>query len=327
MGPALLAASDQREAAEPDRSNPRLNVVNYSKRSPKEGNAADLARMNAVRCGDAAQTARFIKEISGTVWSACRLLTRDDAETRTVFSEVMASLTANRCARLNAYSGKGTLATFVALNVRELLVERMLRLLQIDSKRAWHAFERLFESDIQRLIRKRFPGGGEDVHRDMYQDICIALIEDDYRRLKSYGGSGSFAGFALRTVDHLLIDFMRSVLGRRGVRPKCVSVDQLEDVACEGELSPEERVIEADEHHRLAAAVEVLSEAMKTLPAAERVYLRIALGGHSTPPAREIARLMGRPVEDIYKLKQRVLQRLREIIADDSKIKTWRASV
>jgi RNA polymerase sigma factor (sigma-70 family) len=326
MGPALLAASYKPEAAEPDRfPAPRFNVVNHqSKRRP---NTADAARMKAVQSGDAAQTARFIKEISGTVWSACRLLTRDDAETRSVFSQVMSSLTANRCARLSAYSGKGTLDTFVALNVRELLVERMLRLLQSDAKQAWHAFERLFESDIERLIRKRFPGGGEDVHRDMYQDVCIALIEDDYGRLKAYGGSGSFAGFVLRTIDHLLIDFVRSVVGRRNTRPKCVSADHLEDVACEGELSPEEQVIEADENHRLAAAVEALSEAMKTLPAAERLYLKIALGGHSTPPAREIARLMKRPVEDIYKLKQRVLQRLREIIADDSKIKTWRASV
>jgi RNA polymerase sigma factor (sigma-70 family) len=239
----------------------------------------------------------------------------------------MAALTANRCARLGAYSGKGTLDTFVALSVRELLVERMLRLLQSDAKQAWQAFERLFESDIQRLIRKRFPGSGEDVHHDMYQDVCIALIEDDYRRLKAYGGSGSFAGFVLRTVDHLLIDFVRSVVGRRSARPKCVSADHIEEVACANGLSPEEHVIEADENHRLAAAVEALSEAMKTLPAAERLYLRIALGGSSTPPAREIARLMGRPVEDIYKLKQRVLQRLREIIADDSKIKTWRASV
>ena len=329
MGPALLAASDERKAAEPDRfPAPRLNVVNHqSRRIAKEDNAADIARLKSVQTGDAAHTARFIKAISGTVWSACRLLTRDDGETRAVFSEVMAALTANRCARLSTYAGRGTLDTFVALNVRELLVERMLRLLQSDAKRAWQAFERLFDCEIQRLIRKRFPGGAEDVHRDAYQDVCLALIEDDYRRLKAYGGSGSFAGFVLRTVDHLLIDLMRGVLGRRRPRPKCVSADHLEGIASEGELSPEEHVIEADENHRLAAAIEALSEAMKTLPAAERLYLRIALGGNSAPPAREIARLMQRPVEDIYKLKQRVLQRLREIAASDSKIKTWRSSV
>src|SRR5262245_25142463 len=164
MGPALLAASDKPEAAEPDRfPSPRFNVINRPiERSAKDANAGDLALLNAVRRGDATQTARFIKDVSGTVWSACRLLTRDDAEARAVFSEIFAAMMADRCARLSAYAGKGTLDTFVALNVRELLFERMLRLLQSDSRQAWQAFERLFEPDIQRLIRKRFPGTAED---------------------------------------------------------------------------------------------------------------------------------------------------------------------
>ena len=289
--------------------------------------AGDVARLSAVRSGDPVHTARFIKEISGTAWSACRLLTRGEDETRRAFSEVMAVVAADRFARLGAYAGRGTLDTFVALTVRDLLAERMLRLLQSDQKQAWRAFEHLFEADIQRLIRKRLPGSSEDARRDAYQDICVALIADEYRRLKAYGGSGSFAGFVLRTVDHLLIDLVRSVFGRRRPLPKCVSVDHLDEIAADSELSPEESLIHADDDHRLAAAIAALTEAMNTLPAAERVYLAIALSGSHTPPAREIARLMQRPVDEIYKLKQRVLLKLREIASADSKIKTWRASV
>ena len=40
----------------------------------------------------------------------------------------------------------------------------------------------------------------------------------------------------------------------------------------------------------LAAAIEALGEAMKTLPAAKRLYLTIVLAESKTPPAREIAR-------------------------------------
>jgi RNA polymerase sigma factor (sigma-70 family) len=283
--------------------------------------------LSAVRSGDRAEAARFIKDISGIVWNACRLLTGDDGDTRRAFAEVMTALTADRFARLAAYAGRGTLQTFVALTVRDLLAERMLQLLQSDQKQAWHAFERLFEADILRLIRKRFPDSGEDARRDAYQDISLALIDDEYRRLKAYGGSGSFAGFVLRTVDHLLIDRLRSVVGRRRPLPKCVSADHLDDIHSDQQPSPEERLIHADEDHQLAAAIEALTEAVTTLPAAERLYLSIALSGSATPPAREIARLMQRPVEDIYKLKQRVLLRLREIVSADSKIKTWRASV
>jgi RNA polymerase sigma factor (sigma-70 family) len=338
MGPALQAASSEPDAAEPSSFPvPHVNSVNHhNKRERLSGgrarslnglNTVDLARLNAVRSGEPAHTARFIKDISGTVWSACRLLTAGEHEARHAFAEVMAALSADRFARLGAYAGRGTLDTYVALTVRDLLAERMLRLLQSDQVKAWHAFERLFESDILRIIKKRLPGFGEEARRDAYQDITLKLIDDDYRRLRAYGGSGSFAGFVLRTVDHLLIDLVRSAVGRRRPYPKTVSIEHVEDVASDQTPSPEERLIHADDDHRLAAAIEALSEAMKTLPAAERLYLMIVLGESKTPPAREIARLMQKPVEDIYKLKQRVLQRLREIASTDSKIKTWRASV
>jgi RNA polymerase sigma factor (sigma-70 family) len=337
MGPALQAASSEPAAAEPHSfPTSRINGVNHhrsehrSDRSPRALNGlntADLARINRVRSGEPAHAARFVKEISGTVWTACRLLTADEPDARHAFAEVMTTLSADRFARLGAYAGRGTLDTFVALTVRDLMAERMLRLLQSDPVKAWHAFERLFEADIVRLIKKRLPGFAEDARGDAYQDICLKLIDEDYRRLKAYGGNGSFAGFVLRTVDHLLIDLVRSVVGRRRPFPKSVSVEHLDEVASDRELSPEESLIHADDDHRLAAAIEALGEAMKTLPAAERLYLTIVLAESKTPPAREIARLMQRPVEDVYKLKQRVLLKLREIASADSKIKTWRASV
>jgi len=331
MGPALQAASGEPDTAEPNSfPAPHLNSINHHGKPPRRLNGlhtADLARLTAVRSGEPVHAARFIKEISGTVWSACRLLTGGEAEARHAFAEVMTALSVDRFARLGAYAGRSTLDIFVALTVRDLLAERMLRLLQADPIKAWHAFERLFEADIVRLIRKRLPGFGEEAQRDAYQDICLKLIDDDYRRLKAYGGSGSFAGFVLRMIDHLLIDLVRSLVGRRRPFPKSVSMDHLDAVASDHELSPEESLIHADDDHRLAGAVEALTEAMNTLPAAERLYLTIVLGESHTPPAREIARLMQRPVEEIYKLKQRVLQRLREIASTDSKIKTWRASV
>jgi RNA polymerase primary sigma factor len=394
MAPGLLAASANAEAADSSASPARsLNSVTVRDklRSLNSRHASDLARANAIRSGDQAQAVRFIKDVSAIVWNACRLLAHDDAEARSAFSEAMATLTANRFARLSAYAGRGTLATFVALTVRELLAERMMRFLQSDGTRAWRAFEHLFEADIIRLIRKRLPDSGEDSRRDAYQDICLALVENDYKRIRCFSGNGSFAGFLLRTVDHLLIDIVRSTVPRRRLpasiarlstldqevfklvfwrgtpdradvlaellrsrigytpepadisaalqrvraaapparvmTPKCVTVDHIEGAACEHEPSPEERIIHADDDQRLAAAMDALGEAMTTLTPAEQLYLRIALSGSCSPPAREIARLMQRPVEEIYKLKQRVLLRLREIAASDTKIKTWRASV
>ena len=359
-------------------------------RGPKSEPTDDFVRLVALRAGNSVHIAQFVKDISATVWNSCCLLTGGDAEAREAFAETMASLSANRFARLADYSGRGTLQTFVALSVRDLLAERMLGLLQSDPHRGWNAFERLFNADIIKLIRKRLPHS-EEVRRDVYQEVCLALIDNDYRRLKTYNGSGSFAGFVLRAVDHLVIDRMRAEVPRRrlptgvtrlpefdqeifklvywqgvseqpdvlathlcsrfgrmpdtadvvaalsrmrsfepspaNLRIASIPTNKLEDVAGPAEPSAEDQLVRSEEEQQLAAALETLTKAIATLPGAERLYLTIVLGGTETPPSREIARLMQRPVEEIYKLKQRVLQHLRDTLSDNSAIKSWRASV
>jgi RNA polymerase primary sigma factor len=358
----------------------------------KPRGADDRSRLAAIRAGDPAAVARFLSEISGMVWSACRILCSEENEARIAFTETMAALMANRFARLAAYSGRSTLHTFVTLVVRELVAERVLRLLQEDRERGWRAFEQLFTADIARLIRRRIPGAShEELRRDAYQEVCLALIESDYRRLKSYNGSGSFAGFVLRMADRLVIDHLRSFVSRRrlpatvarlapldqqifkllvwerlprraeilqaplaaqlGRTPESAEIDaaflrlsehmptnkeglrlvRTEDdpaqMPDETEPTPEERLLAQEKEKQLCDALAALERAMVDTPADERLYLTIALGGGEPRPAREIARLMRRPVEDIYKLKQRVITRLREAVARDPAVKIWRASV
>jgi RNA polymerase primary sigma factor len=351
----------------------------------------DRARVTALRSGDPALVAQFLKDISATVWTGCCLLTGEEGHAREAFIEVMAVLRADNFARLGAFTGRGSLDAFVALTVRDLLAERMLRLFQSDREKGWRAFERFFESDILKLIRRHLPGPtNQDARRDAYQEICVALIDADYRRLKAFGGSGSFAGFVLRIVDRLLIDFVRRIAPRRrlpaGVArqsaldrevyrlvfwehipqradilavhlhtrlnsapeiaeiavalaraaaraPMGQEVMRLVPVEAEAgdlaaaESSPEEQLFDEEREEELAAALDVLERAILTLPASERLYLTIALGGAETPPSREIARLMQRPVGEIYKLKQRVLKHLRDLLAEESAVKNWRASV
>lgn len=250
----------------------------------------------------------------------------------------------------------------------------------------------MFGADLQRLIHKRLPGEEhDDTRKEAYQSISLALIESDYRRLKSYNGSGSFAGFVLRTADRLLVDFIRSFAARRrlpnavaklaaldrevfklvywqhqparpeillaqvnarlghasdvaeiaaallrvkayanagqdGTRPVRADID-LQGIAGSPEAIPEAQLVQEEENQRLTAALDVLTRAVEALPEAERLYLTIALGAAQTPRSREIAQLMQRPVEDIYKLKQRVLKRLRDSIAEAPAVKNWRASV
>ena len=347
-------------------------------------------RFAAAASGDPNAIADLMRAISGAVWNVCRLLSSEEAEARKVFLEAMAALSADCLARLRGYDGRSTLETFVALAVREFMAERMLRLINTDPERGWRAFEQLFKPDIERLVRRRLSRTGLLDERDAYQEICLALVEGGYRRLKAYQGQGSFAGFVLKSVDRILIDRLRRETSRRrlpaavqgmalldqevfklvawrglpgrpealapllasrlgaapeladvaasvlrirslgahGATPvRLVSLDQIEDFDIPGAYSPEDDLLRSEEEEQIAAALEVLLKAAESLAEPERLYLTIALSSSEPPPSREIARLMRRPVEDIYKLKQRVLDRLRAIVSKESAIKNWRVSV
>lgn len=366
------------------------------------GAAGDRDLVRAVLSGDPAAAERFLRATADIVWSACRRLTRDEAETRDAFAAVLAAMQADGFQRLRPYDGRSRLETFVALITRDLLALRLLRVLREDAQRGWRAFESFFQADIVRLILRRLPGEANDeTRRDAYQEICVALIAEDYRRLKSYGGTGSFAGFVLHTVDRLLVDFIRSFSMRRRapatiarlpaleqeifrlvhwqgaaadvatlskalaqrVRPlpatediatalqrvksclpagygsspspsaRLASLDDAPELSEDGPgkapsvASPEDIAIEQEAEALLSIAAGALRDVAATLPEAERLYLRIALGAAEPLPAREMGRLMQRPVQDVYKLKQQVLKRLKDALADHEAVKKWRVSV
>lgn len=365
---------------------------NHGRGTMRTQSADDRVRIAALTGGDPSLAAHFLKQIAPTVWTACLLLTGEDGEAREAFRDVTAKLAADNFARLRDYTGKGTLESFVALTARDLLSERMLQTLHADREKGWRAFEKLFEADFHRLIRKRLMGAQfEEERREAYQAISLALIDEDCHRLKAYDGSGSFSGFVLRTADRLLIDFVRGLIRRRRIPqaiarmpalereifkllhwekipeqpetlapylatrlndrstpaeiadalarvkahaenlqatpPQSRSDIDLDELADAPESSPEEQLVRSEEDKQLGAAVDVLTRAIETLPESERLYLTIVLNAGETPPSREIAALMQRPVEDIYRMKQAVLKRLRDLIAEDSAVKNWRASV
>jgi RNA polymerase primary sigma factor len=364
--------------------------------------ASDLTLVRAVLAGDAKASERLLRRVADTVWTACRVLTRDEADARDAFAMAAAGLREDGFRRLRPYDGRCRIETFVTLITRDLLAQRMLRLFQEDAHRGWAAFEAAFQADIRRLIQRRLPGQAqEETRRDAYQEVCVALIDDDYRRLRAYGGIGSFTGFVLHMVDRLLIDFIRSFSARRrapaaikrlaaldqevfklvhweGMAPEIdglvlalarrlrpvpdaaeiaaalarvqrslpagyrataeapVRITSLAEAPELGEdgvtggpavPSPEDTAIDREGERLLELAAAVVRDVAATLPEADRLYLRIALSSAEPLPAREVARLMQRPVEDIYKLKQRVLKRLKDALGDHEAVKNWRASV
>jgi RNA polymerase primary sigma factor len=92
-------------------------------------------------------------------------------------------------------------------------------------------------------------------------------------------------------------------------------------------MTPEESLIALDDERTIAAAAAALNAVTADLAEPDRLYVRIVLGSTQPLPAREIARLMGRPVADVYKLKQRVLRQLKARLEERDAVKNWLASV
>lgn len=360
------------------------------------------ALVRAVLGGDLKAAEQFLCVVADSVWTACRLLTRTESEARDAFAAVNAALREDGFRRLSAYDGRSRINTFVALITRDVLAWRLLRLLHEDSNRGWSAFKQFFEADIRRLILRRLPGQSyEDARADAYQEACVALIDDDCRRLKAYSSAGSFTGFVLHTVDRLVIDFIRSFSARRrapasiarlpaleqeifklvyweGITPQAetlgpplarrlaatpaadevaTALDRVrrntpagygssvgapartaslsenpeiaDRVSVESPVvqSPEDIALERERENLLGSAAKALREVAETLPETERLYLQIALGGPEPLPAREVARLMQRPVEQIHRLRPRVLKLLKDALESREEVKTWRVSV
>jgi RNA polymerase primary sigma factor len=347
--------------------------------------STELSLVQAVVAGDAAAAKRFLDTTSAMLWSAVTKLEGGGAEAETAFLHVIAALKADGYARLKPFDGRARLSTYLALVTREILADRLARRFSEEPGAAWSRFVRFFETDIRRRVVRRTPRSFSDAAReDMYQDICLALIDDNFRRIRAYGGRGSFSGYILTIVDRILIDLVRRDAPRRrlpvaiarlspldqaiyvmiawegaphdaarlaaGLRGRLdrdhdateiaealarvvgagqlerapprnpqdiVSLDALVDG---GELpladsspTPEEHLLLAEEERSRDSVVAAIKTAAGSLPADQRLYLQTVFSASEPLPARDIAKLMGYPVEEVYRLKQRTQRWLKEL--------------
>jgi RNA polymerase primary sigma factor len=216
---------------------------------------SELSLVRAVRAGDPGAVQRFLDAFSATMWSVVVRLEGEGAAGETAFLEVIEGLKADGYARLAAFDGRARLSTYLAIVARDVLADRLARSFVEAPHRAWARFERFFGTDLRRRVAQRFPRNtGISGHEDAYQEVCLKLIEDDYRRIRAYDGHGSFTGYVLTVVERILIDLLRREAPRR----------------------------------RLPAAIARLS------PLDQQVYTAIVWDKHSADPDRLAMALRGR---------------------------------
>jgi RNA polymerase primary sigma factor len=176
----------------------------------------DKALLIAALAGATGAADRLIRALADLAFSACARVTSTPAEAEAAFGDVMAGLAADRFARLKPYDGRANVRIFVALVVRDLLLERALNLLVRDAARGWRAFEAFFGADLARMIERALPGTANAQNReDAYQAVSEALIENGFKRLRAYSGRGSPSGFVLHVLENLVTDFARTIVPRR----------------------------------------------------------------------------------------------------------------
>jgi RNA polymerase primary sigma factor len=350
---------------------------------PLSGNF-EHALVNAALSGDAGAASRFLEHVSTTLWSIVGKLVGEGADAEAAFLHIVASLKADDYARLRRFDGRSRLTTYLSLVARDVLADELAGQFSKTPHEAWERFARYFETDIRSRIARQLPRNlGRAGREDTYQEVCLKLIENDFRRIRLYGGRGSFTGYILTVVDRILIDLVRREAPRRRM-PAAISrstpLDQAiyaavvwegcpldndrlaaalrgrlaqdptaadvgESVArvagmarlertppateaisldvllgegggisiADSSPTPEDRLLLFEEETRRATLVAAINAAAEKLPADERLYLQIVFSANETLPARDIARLMGCPVEDVYRFKQRTQKWLKEI--------------
>lgn len=157
-----------------------------------------------------------MRALADLAWTACLRVTRGGAETEAAFREVMAALRADRFARLKGFDGRARMRVYATLVVRDLLSERVVKLLALDADAGWRSFEAFFAEDIRRIIQRNLPGKDHQQNReDAYQAVCEALLKNDLQKLRAYSGRGSPSGFILHVIENLVVDFIRTIVPRR----------------------------------------------------------------------------------------------------------------
>ncbi|CAN7717758.1 sigma-70 family RNA polymerase sigma factor [Bradyrhizobium sp. LjRoot220] len=79
--------------------------------------------------------------------------------------------------------------------------------------------------------------------------------------------------------------------------------------------TPEQQLLDSEEQQTRSSLLAAVKSAAAELPAEEQLYLQVVFSATDPMPAREIARAMQLPVEEVYRLKQRAQRWLTEIAA------------
>jgi RNA polymerase sigma-70 factor (ECF subfamily) len=170
----------------------------------------------------------------------------------------------------------------------------------------FHRYERLIISCIKKVLHRYTALYGEEDIEDMVSTVCLNLVKDDYRKLRTYDAG---RGYKLSSwVGLIATNTAHDVLRRREpihARLDDQSPDEARIEVVDPLPTPGERLERQEEW---AALLRVIQD----LPESDRMFLELYYD-HGFEP-EEIARRLGISVNTVYSRKNKVREKLRRLI-------------
>jgi len=184
------------------------------------------------------------------------------------------------------------------------------RCLQGEDHEAWEMFVKQYSKPIWAAIQRTFCSYRfhyqQDDSEDVFSAVFMALVEDDFRRLRQYRAENSCTLSTWLTVvaTRMAIDYMRS--DKRHITFSSVSgnddlLSLLPDSAPSALLQLERKQL-----------AELLRQALEQLPDQDRLLILLLVSEGLAPP--QVSDLLGIAVDALYTRKHRIIERLKKNI-------------
>ena len=216
------------------------------------------------------------------------------------YQSVSLKLIEDDCRRIRAFRGEGSFAGYIGGIVDNLLLD----LLRREAPRRRLPAEVLRMPQLHRAIF--MAAVWNDVPMDLDRMIAAVsyTIEPEPDREEVGGAMAALAGVI---ATH-----------RSAVAPQTISIEDedagraVHNIATQTR-SPEEALLEAEDALARQALVDAVKREAAALPSEDRLYLKLFLETPEPLPPREIAMVMALPVNEIYRLRQRMDRWMKKI--------------
>jgi RNA polymerase sigma factor (sigma-70 family) len=214
---------------------------------------ADARRTIAMLAADTREAwDAFVRLASGAVWKASLRASPPHALAEDLFGHIMAGLHADRLDLAEGLEASRlpSAAAFLDREIDRYVGQWVFELFRAEAADAAEALVRAYHADLRLWVQRASSPEAPGQIDDLVQGVYAALLEQNGRRLRAYGGDGVFRAFLRTTVVNLVADLLRREHGRQRPRAAFARLTELQQQAYR--LVFEQRMSAAEATRRLA---------------------------------------------------------------------------